>query len=188
LYCDKEGYMGIFNRSFVVLMAVLWCAAMGAGIYLIWEQGKNIAADSDWLQLNFDLIFETQAERVLATLVAGALALPALLLLAMELVPQGSRGYTRGDQRRAQSYGSLETRVDELQKRLDEEQGRRRDAEKQVDRERGYANEEARRNADAVRATPAVTTERHEDREVHVSSNGRNEHRRRGWRLLPRRS
>jgi hypothetical protein len=180
--------MSIFNRAFVALLALLWCVGIGAGIYLIWEQGRNLAIDGDWLQLDFDLIFETQAERILATIVAGALALPALLLLAMEMVPQGS-GYSRADRRRAESYGGLEARVNDLQKSLDEERGRRRDAEKAIDRERGFAHDEARRNADAVRenngSRVVTNTEKRVEHEP-VRGDG-HEPRRRGWRLLPSR-
>jgi len=171
--------MSVFNRSFMSLVALAWCAALALGAYLIWDQSRNLNFDGSWLQFHLDLILDTEAERILATLVAAALALPALLLLAMELTPAGGARYSRNDRRRDESYGALQAKVDTLQKRLDDEQTRRRDVEKDFGRERALANDESRRNAEAVRSTAG--------RPVNAEERPP-QSRRRGWHLLPRRS
>ncbi len=193
--------MSVFNRSFVSLLALAWCAAMAAGAYLIWDQSRDIHLSTSNINLNFDLIFTSQAEQILATIVIAALALPALMLLAMEITPSGSRA-PRYDRRRDESYGGLQAKVDLMQKQLDEERNRRRDVEKDYGRERGLVTDEARRNANVVRdsasqapvivkddtrrdstvvretaAQPAVV-----ETKAPVTSS------RRGWHLLPRRS
>jgi hypothetical protein len=161
--------MSVFNRSFLALLTLAWCAALALGAYLIWDQSRNINFDGSWLQFRLDLIFETQAERILATIATAALALPALLLLAMELTPSGAR-HSGSDRRRDESYGALQAKVDTLQKRLDDEQSHRRDVEKDFGRERV--------NAETVRSTAGQPT----------ATEGRPPPRRRGWHLLPRRS
>lgn len=171
--------MIVFNRSFVALLALAWCAALALGAYLIWDQSRNMNFERSWLQLHLDLIFETQAERILATIATAALALPALLLLAMELTPSGGARYSRGDRRRDESYGALQAKVDTLQKRLDDEQSRRRDVERDFGQERAMARDESRRNAEAVRTTAG--------RPATVEESPPNS-RKRGWHLLPRRS
>ncbi|HLF77930.1 MAG TPA: hypothetical protein VJB57_10620, partial [Dehalococcoidia bacterium] len=166
-----------FNRSFVSLMALAWCAALAAAMYLIWDQSREIRIDSQITQLNFDLVLETQAEQILATIIAGALALPALLLLAMEITPQGSS--VRYDRKREEEYGALKARADTLQKQLYDQRGQQRDLEKDYQRERGLTREEARHNADAVRTNASASRPVPTEERVTPS--------RRGWHLLPTR-
>jgi hypothetical protein len=167
--------MSIFNRTFMSLLALAWCAAMVTGLYLVWDQSRDIHVTGDFAHLNFDLIFDTQAEQILATIVICTLALPAFLLLAMEITPSASP--VRYDSKRDQRYGALQAQNESLTKQLDEERRQRRDLEKDYGRERSYSRDEARRNAETVRSSadrPAGTEDRPAQRQ-------------RRWHLLPTR-
>jgi hypothetical protein len=83
--------MNAFNRAFIALLALGWVAALGAAIWLVWDQGRLIEITSNSINLNFDIIADTQAEQILATIVAAALMLPALMLLMFEMKPSRRR-------------------------------------------------------------------------------------------------
>jgi hypothetical protein len=128
--------MNSFNRGFIALLALGWIAALAAGIWLVWDQSRLIEITSSSVNLNFDIIADTQAEQILATIVAGALMLPALLLLALELKPGRRRDMAvaaanDGDSRKMQS------RIDSLEKDLREERSRNESLRnRDVDRDR----------------------------------------------------
>ena len=79
--------MNAFNRAFIALLALAWVAVLGAAIWLIWDQSRVVEITSSSLNLNFDIIANTQAEKILATIIAGAAMLPALMLLLLEMKP-----------------------------------------------------------------------------------------------------
>ncbi len=115
--------MNAFNRAFIALLALAWVAALGAAIWLVWDQSRLIEIDTSAVQLNFDLIATTQAEQILATIIAAALMLPALMLLAFEMKPSRRRDMVlatanEGDVRKMQS------RIDSQEKDLAEERAR----------------------------------------------------------------
>lgn len=115
--------MNAFNRGVIALLALAWVAVLGAAIWLVWDQSRLVEIDSSAIQLNFDLISDTQAERILATIIAAALMLPALLLLGFEMKPSRRRDMVlatanEGDVRKMQS------RIDSLEKDLTEERAR----------------------------------------------------------------
>ena len=165
--------MTTFNRAFVALWTCLWCAGLAVGLLLVWDRALDISADSAWITGNFNLIFDTRAEQILATIILGALALPALLLLAMELVPQ--RGaLDRGMRHRDESYGALQARVEGLEKRLSDERDLRKDTQRDAERERRILREQAERDARMAREPARVATAADQERP-----------RRHGWRFLP---
>lgn len=115
--------MNSFNRAFMTLLALAWVAAMGAGIWLVWDQARLIEITSNSVNLNFDIVANTQAEKILATIIAGALMLPALMLLAFETKPSRRpdmvlQTANEGDVRKMQSEMSS------LEKDLTEERAR----------------------------------------------------------------
>ncbi|MGE0060354.1 MAG: hypothetical protein AB7T32_20430 [Dehalococcoidia bacterium] len=115
--------MNAFNRGFIALLALAWVAVLGAAIWLVWDQARLVEIDSSAIKLNFDLIANRQAEQILATIIAAALMLPALMLLALEMKPSRRRDMVlatanEGDVRNMQS------RIDTLEKDLTEERAR----------------------------------------------------------------
>jgi hypothetical protein len=115
--------MNSFNRAFLALLALAWIAALGAAIWLVWDQSRIVDITSSSINLNFDIVADTQAEQILATIVAGALMLPALLLLAFELKPS-----RRGDVVAASAHEGdtkrMQSRIDSLEKDLKDERAR----------------------------------------------------------------
>jgi hypothetical protein len=115
--------MNAFNRAFIAVMALVWVAALGAAIWLIWDQARVAEISSSSVNLNFDIIANTQAERILATIIAGAAMLPALILLAFEMKPSRRRDMvaptvSERDVRKMQSHER------ELERDLAEERAR----------------------------------------------------------------
>jgi len=110
--------MNVLNRTFVSLLALIWCALLGGLLYLVWEQAQGVDVDNSAFALSFDWLAETQAEKILATLVLGALMVPAAGLILMELTVHGRRTDIRESQTRERQ---LEARVEALQRRLDEQ-------------------------------------------------------------------
>jgi hypothetical protein len=115
--------MNSFNRAFIALLALGWVAALGAAIWLVWDQSRLIDINSSSINLNFDIIADTQAEQILATIIAGAAMLPALMLLGFEMKPSRHRDMVDatandGDSRRMQS------RIDSLERDLSNERAR----------------------------------------------------------------
>jgi hypothetical protein len=115
--------MNTFNRMFVALLAIAWCAALAGVLYLIWEN-RAISIDTENLVLSFDILTSSRAEQILATLVVVAVGLPALGLLMAEFMPHRKRDVHEVKDMR--EYDRLQQRVDALQQRLD--------AERHVDR------------------------------------------------------
>lgn len=115
--------MNAFNRAFIALLALAWVAVLGAAIWLIWDQSRIVELTSSSVNLNFDIIADTEAERMLATLAAGALMLPALMLLTFEIKPSGHRNVvtqstSEGD------VNKMQGRMASLEKDLAEERAR----------------------------------------------------------------
>jgi hypothetical protein len=126
--------MSGFNRAFMSLLLLAWCAALGGLMYLVWYQDRIVDLSNRVFRLNFDVITNSRSDQILATIVLGALMLPALLLLLMELKPSRRRVDVRDRERevaherempgepvRDARYSELESRVETLQRRLDEE-------------------------------------------------------------------
>jgi len=113
--------MNTFNRAFVGLLALGWIAALGAAIWLVWDQSRVVDLASSSVNLNFDIIADTQAERILATIAAAALMLPALFLLAFEMKPSRHRAATAED---SAENRRLQSRVETLERELKEERSR----------------------------------------------------------------
>ena len=127
--------MNAFNRGFMGLLALAWIAALGAAIWLVWDQSRLVEIDTSAIKLNFDLIADTQAEKILATIVASVLMLPALMLLGFEMKPARRRDMTAhtandGDVR------TMRGRIDSLEKDLANERSRN-----DVQRERNRADD-----------------------------------------------
>ena len=109
--------MNAFNRVFLTMIALVWLAGLAGVLYLIWES-RALSIDTENLVLNFEIVTASQAEQILATLIAAVLALPALALLLAEFRPR--RGQAR-ETVAARDYDRLQERVDTLQQRLDTE-------------------------------------------------------------------
>jgi len=114
--------MNVFNRAFISLLALTWCALLAGLLYLVWEQVQSINVDNSAFTLSFDLLAETQAEKILATLVLAALMLPAAALLLMEVLVRGrGRRTALADGQSREREQRLEARVEQLQHRLDQQ-------------------------------------------------------------------
>jgi len=131
--------MNAFNRAFIALLALAWIAALGAAIWLIWDQSRVIDITSSSVNLNFDIIADTRAEQILATIVAAALMLPALMLLLLELKPS---------RRRDEAYVANDRDNDRMQSRIDS-------LEKDLERERARNDDDRIRDADTRDAHPS---------------------------------
>ena len=119
--------MNAFNRAFVALLALGWVAALGAAIWLVWDQSRVIEISSSSVNLNFDIIANTQAEQILATIIAAALMLPAIMLLAFELKP--SRRHDMVLETASESdVRKMQSRIGTLEQDLAEERARNDDA------------------------------------------------------------
>jgi hypothetical protein len=115
--------MNAFNRGLIALLALAWIAVLGAAIWLVWDQSRLVEIDTSAIKLNFDLIADTRAEQILATIIAAVLMLPALLLLGFEMKPNRRRDIAaqtadEGDVRKMQG------RIDSLERDLTNERAR----------------------------------------------------------------
>jgi hypothetical protein len=135
--------MNTFNRTFVALLALAWLAALAGVLYLVWEQSRTIDIDTQNLVFNFDVIMSGRAEKILASLILMALAIPALGLLAAEFLPRRARGDLQG-MGDAHGYEQLQGRIDALQKQLDS-QRQAQPVERTEDREVTESREPRRR-------------------------------------------
>lgn len=115
--------MNAFNRGFLALLALAWIAALAGIIWLIWDQSRVLDITSSSVSLNFDVIADTQAEKILATIVAVALMLPALLLFVLELKPS-RRSDAEVVRATDNNRGEMQSRIDSLEKDLKEERSR----------------------------------------------------------------
>jgi hypothetical protein len=115
--------MNAFNRGFMGLLALGWIAVLGAAIWLVWDQSRLFEIDTSAIKLNFDLIADTQAEKVLATIIAGALMLPALLLLGFEMKPSRRRD-TAVQTANGSDDRKMQNRIDSLERDLANERAR----------------------------------------------------------------
>jgi hypothetical protein len=113
--------MNSFNRGFIALLALGWIALLGAAIWLVWDQSRLIEITSSSVNLNFDIVADTQAEQILATIIAAALMLPALMLLAFEMKPSRSRDTATANEG---DVHKMQSRIDSLEKDLTEERAR----------------------------------------------------------------
>ncbi len=126
--------MNAFNRAFIALLALAWVAVLGAAVWLVWDQARLVEIDTSSINLNFDIIADTQSEQILATIIAGALMLPALMLLAMELKPSRRReaaAYSASDRDRDRAPSRIDRRDDDLA----DERSRLDDAHREADKD-----------------------------------------------------
>ena len=107
--------MAGFNRFFIVLMALAWCAAIGLALWLVWDQGRFLEVNRGGIEFLLDVTLG-RAERILATIVLVGLALPALGLIAMEL--RRSRPAYREEPGAASRIEQLQGRIESLERRL----------------------------------------------------------------------
>ena len=119
--------MNSFNRAFIALLALAWVAALGAAIWLVWDQARLIDITSNSVNLNFDIIADTQAEKILATIVAGAAMLPALILLGLEMKPSRRRDVAAVGAQDDNETRRMQARIDSLERDLAAERGRKDD-------------------------------------------------------------
>lgn len=109
--------MNVFNRALVGLLALGWCALLGASLLLVWDAGRVVDITNSAMELRFDVSLADQSDRVLATIGVGILITLGLILFAMQLIPH--RGHTVArDERR---LTDMQKRVDALQHKLDNE-------------------------------------------------------------------
>ena len=122
--------MNAVNRGIMSLLVIAWIAALAGILVLVWDRSLSLNLEETFATLDFDVFAETRAEQILATIILGVLALPALMLLLFEVKPSGRRDevHANGDRGRE---AALEARVDTLQRELDSE---RRGADKAVDK------------------------------------------------------
>jgi hypothetical protein len=107
--------MAGFNRFFIVLMALVWCAAIGLAVSLVWDQGRFLEVNRGGIEFMLNVTLD-RAERILATIVLVGLALPALGLIAMEL--RRSAPAYREDRGATSRIEQLQGRVESLERRL----------------------------------------------------------------------
>jgi hypothetical protein len=122
--------MNVFNRGFLTLLALAWVAALAVGVWLVWDESRFVEVSNNALALNFDIFADTQAEKILATIIAVALMLPALGLLVLEMKPSHHREVAEGDTRHMQD------RITTLERELAEERRRNKDLRAGDDRVR----------------------------------------------------
>jgi hypothetical protein len=96
---------------------------MGAAIWLVWDQSRVVEITSSSVNLNFDIVADTQAEQILATIVAAALMLPALMLLMFEMKPSRSHEMVLATANEGDVH-KMQSRIDSLEKDLTEERSR----------------------------------------------------------------
>jgi len=111
--------MNVMNRVFISIFAVLWCALLGGLLYLLWDVARTVDVTGSAFSFGFSWQTETESERALASLVVGAMMLPAVGLLFMEMLVWGGARST--DPRARERERALEARVEALQRRLDAE-------------------------------------------------------------------
>jgi hypothetical protein len=119
--------MPVFNRVFIGVLALAWCAVLAVAIWLVWDQARFVEVNDGGIELMFDVTLD-RAEQILATIVLGALALPALALLFLE-----TRRYTprpvavsRADD--DDRVARLQDRIESLERRLVAERSADHDA------------------------------------------------------------
>jgi hypothetical protein len=134
--------MNVFNRGFLTLLALAWIAALAVGIWLVWDESRFVEISNNALSLNFDLFANTESERILATIIAVALMLPALGLLMLEMKPSRHREVADSDSRRMQD------RISTLERELGEERQRNKDLQADNDRVRDTVEDRVRDRAD----------------------------------------
>jgi hypothetical protein len=109
--------MNAFNRVFVSLLALMWCAVLGGALLMVWDLNRQI----DWNHANFRAVFDvislTRSEQILGTIVIGLLLLPAVMLMAFEMKPSGRDA-------RDMHRDGLEKRVEAMQRQLEAERRR----------------------------------------------------------------
>ena len=76
--------MSIFNRTFAVIIAALWCAVLAGFLFLMWAPDRSAEIDFPNFQVTLD-VATSGAERVLGTLIVLALIAVGLGLLAWEI-------------------------------------------------------------------------------------------------------
>jgi hypothetical protein len=115
--------MSSFNRGFIALLALGWIALLGAAIWLVWDQSRLVEITSSSVNLSFDIVADTRAEQILATIIAVALMLPALMLLAFEMKPSRGRDTVPATANEGDVH-QMQSRIDTLEKDLTEERAR----------------------------------------------------------------
>jgi hypothetical protein len=121
----------------VGMFALAWLAGLGLVGWLVWDQSRFVSINDLGLDFRFDIDAATQSEQILATIVLVALALPPLMLLAMQL--RRSRSGRIELERRDHAderYNKLENQVAELERRLQNEREENRQLETDIERAR----------------------------------------------------
>src|SRR5688572_19185694 len=117
------------NRLFIATLSLAWIALMGFLVYLVWTPNEFIEVTNSSMNTRFELLLETTAEQTLATIVLGILMLPAVMLLIMEATVRDTRAREVGAEAKLERDRNkqLTSRIDELEKQLENE--RKRDAD-----------------------------------------------------------
>lgn len=115
--------MNTFNRGLLAILALAWIAVLAAGIWMIWDQTRVIDISSNAVSLNFDIVANTQAERILGTIIAAALMFPALMLLLLELKPSRRRDMVVQTANESDVH-KMQDRIGTLERDLAEERAR----------------------------------------------------------------
>ncbi len=130
--------MNMFNRMFASVIALLWCGLLAASLLLIWQPSHSAAIDNSYLHFRLNVPV-TGSDQILATIIVGALIALGVILFAAEMMPWSSseRVYERdrtGRESMANAsgaaaaaapndrFGTLERRLDDLQRRVEANQ------------------------------------------------------------------
>ena len=111
--------MNAFNRVFVALLAIGWCAALGATLLLVWDTQRVVDITNSVMNLQFDVTLANESDRILATIGIGALMALGVFLFAMQLVPR--RSYSQRASRDEARLNEMQHRMEALQHKIDNE-------------------------------------------------------------------
>ena len=135
--------MAGMNRLFVAVFALAWIGLLALVGWLVWDQARFLEFNDLGINFNFDVNADARSEQILATIVLGALALPPLGMLAMQM--RRSRGRRDKVDARAvelerthdnERYTKLELQVADLERRLESERETNRRLETDIERAR----------------------------------------------------
>lgn len=121
--------MGGLNRLIVVVFAFAWLAVLGLALWLVWDQSRFVEVNDGGIEFLFDVTL-ARAEQILASIILGALALPPLAMLLMQL----KRSRPRHIDQPAENdrLAQLQAQIDSLERRLGREDAADRPTEANV--------------------------------------------------------